>query len=203
MSPEDRRAALIAATVPLLREHGVSVSTRQIAEAAGVAEGTIFNAFPDKVSLLRAAMLEVLDPAPMRAAFTDLMEIPDLRARLVATVDLLRQRFAANQPLIHAARTLGAGPDAAALKGFFDRLLEARRESVLAVAAVFEPDRANLRRDPVSAARLLFMLVMANVHTREGNEPDALNEMDSDDIVSLLLDGLLIKPTTTSTGDPS
>jgi AcrR family transcriptional regulator len=35
MAPEDRRAALIAATVPLLHEHGLDVSTRKIAEAAG------------------------------------------------------------------------------------------------------------------------------------------------------------------------
>jgi AcrR family transcriptional regulator len=201
MSPEDRRAALIAATVPLLLQHGVAVSTRQIAEAAGVAEGTIFNVFPDKVSLLRATMLEVLDPEPMRIALTNLMAIADLRVRLTATVDLLCQRFAANQPLIHAARTLGAGGDPDGLKEFCERLMAARREGVATVASVFEPDRANLRSDPVSAARLLFLLVMANVHSRE-SEPNGLNEMDSDDIVSLLLDGLLIKTSTTSTGDP-
>ena len=42
LAPEERRAALIAATIPLLHEHGLEVSTKQIAHAAGVAEGTIF-----------------------------------------------------------------------------------------------------------------------------------------------------------------
>ncbi|HBX79727.1 MAG TPA: TetR/AcrR family transcriptional regulator, partial [Propionibacteriaceae bacterium] len=45
LSPDDRRRALIAATRPLLAEFGPDVSTRRIAEAAGVAEGTIFRVF--------------------------------------------------------------------------------------------------------------------------------------------------------------
>ena len=35
LAPEDRRRALVDATLPLVREHGLAVSTRQIAEAAG------------------------------------------------------------------------------------------------------------------------------------------------------------------------
>ena len=42
MSPEERLDELVDATLSLLREHGRAVTTRQIAEAAGVAEGTIF-----------------------------------------------------------------------------------------------------------------------------------------------------------------
>jgi AcrR family transcriptional regulator len=47
MAPDDRRRAIVAAVVPLLLEHGDDVSTRQIADAAGIAEGTIFRVFPD------------------------------------------------------------------------------------------------------------------------------------------------------------
>ena len=36
---------MIAATEPLLEQFGRDVSTRQIAQAANVAEGTIFRAF--------------------------------------------------------------------------------------------------------------------------------------------------------------
>src|SRR6185437_10931544 len=42
MRAEERRAAIIAATLPLLLERGTNISTRQIAETAGIAEGTIF-----------------------------------------------------------------------------------------------------------------------------------------------------------------
>ena len=42
MPPAERREALINATLPLVLWHGPGVTTRQIAEAADVAEGTIF-----------------------------------------------------------------------------------------------------------------------------------------------------------------
>ena len=37
MSPEERRQAIIAATLPVLLERGPEISTREIARAAGVA----------------------------------------------------------------------------------------------------------------------------------------------------------------------
>jgi AcrR family transcriptional regulator len=56
MSQEERRAAIVRSTVPLLLEHGGNVSTSQIAAAAGIAEGTVFRAFKDKHDLLAACM---------------------------------------------------------------------------------------------------------------------------------------------------
>ena len=46
---------IIDAVIPLILEHGVGITSRQIAEAAGVAEGTVFRAFGDKESLIAAA----------------------------------------------------------------------------------------------------------------------------------------------------
>lgn len=56
MSQEERRAAIVRSTLPLLIEHGSTVSTSQIASAAGIAEGTVFRAFKDKQDLLVACM---------------------------------------------------------------------------------------------------------------------------------------------------
>jgi AcrR family transcriptional regulator len=50
LPPEERRSMIVAATLPLLVEHGEMVTTRQIADAAGIAEGTIFRVFADRTS---------------------------------------------------------------------------------------------------------------------------------------------------------
>ena len=59
LPPAERRAALIAATEPLLERFGREVSTRQIAQAACVAEGTIFRAFPTKEALIDAVLDDI------------------------------------------------------------------------------------------------------------------------------------------------
>jgi len=48
LSPDARRASIIAATLPVLRMRGREVTMSQIALAAGVSEGTLFRVFPDK-----------------------------------------------------------------------------------------------------------------------------------------------------------
>ena len=56
---EATRARLIEATRGVVREVGYThASTRAIAQAAGVAEGTIYRHFPDKASLFLATVLE-------------------------------------------------------------------------------------------------------------------------------------------------
>lgn len=65
MTPDERRRALIDATRPLLLEHGTTITTRQIAEAAGVAEGTIFRAFDTKQALIEAVVDDCLSPEPL------------------------------------------------------------------------------------------------------------------------------------------
>jgi AcrR family transcriptional regulator len=83
MSRDERRAAIAYATIPLLEQHGSQVSTRQIAIAAGVAEGTLFRAFDDKVELLTAAAECALDPTARVAEIDDLPAAPDLATELV------------------------------------------------------------------------------------------------------------------------
>jgi AcrR family transcriptional regulator len=68
LPPAERRRVIVEATIPLLVELGEAVTTRQIADAAGIAEGTIFRVFPDKDALLAAAVEAALDPAPFEQA---------------------------------------------------------------------------------------------------------------------------------------
>ncbi len=191
MAPEDRRAALIAATLPLLREHGPAVSTRQIAEAAGVAEGTIFGVFPDKASLLRAALMSAFDPQPAVDALATIGTKTDLRARLREAVTMLRAGMSANATLITAPRELMA-EDAE----FRERMMAGRRRIMAGLAALIEPDRDRLRRSPEAAAQLLLMLIVASVHRGFGQGGE-FGDMDDEEIVSDLLDGLLVRPSPT------
>jgi AcrR family transcriptional regulator len=187
MAAEDRRAALIDATVPLLHEHGLDVSTKQIAAAAGVAEGTIFGVFKDKNSLLVAALVKALDPQPTIDAVAAIDPAKDLRARLTEAADLIHRRFADSFRLLAAARTLvlhtGSHEEAAA------RMALSRERMQAAIATLIEPDAASLRRSPGATARLLLMFTGANTFGPYA-DPAAF---DSAQMVSLLLDGLLVE----------
>lgn len=93
LAPEDRREAILLAVVPLLREHGREVSTRQIAEAACVAEGTLFRAFGDKDTLIAAAIEKILDHQPLLAALRTIDVNQPLDDKLEQVVTRLNAHF--------------------------------------------------------------------------------------------------------------
>jgi AcrR family transcriptional regulator len=93
LAPEDRREAILWAVLPLIKEHGRDVSTRQLAEAAGVAEGTLFRAFGDKDSLIQAAVEKFFDPIPLIAALSSIAPDLSLEQKLNEVLFHLRSRF--------------------------------------------------------------------------------------------------------------
>jgi AcrR family transcriptional regulator len=107
MAPDERREALVEATLPLLRTHGRAITTRQIAEAAGVAEGTIFRVFESKDELVEAALTRAFTPGQ----FIGLLDAVDatlpLRERLVSLVTILQRRFLDTFGLMRAVGMVG------------------------------------------------------------------------------------------------
>lgn len=90
MAPEHRRQAIIDATLPLLLEHGSDVSTREIAAAACVAEGTIFRVFETKQELIQETIRAALQPDAAIAQLAQLPPDQTLEERVAAIFDVLR-----------------------------------------------------------------------------------------------------------------
>jgi AcrR family transcriptional regulator len=185
MPPEERRAAILAATVPLLVAHGTEITTRQIASAAGVAEGTIFRVFPDKDSLIRAAVEQAFDPAPAESELLAIDPTLTLDARLEQAVDIL-QHWLASLWRIMTAVGMSTIPDGGRVK----KKRQKRPPTLRALALVFEPDRDRLRIDPDAAADVLRGLTFASCHPAlTVGKPLTPHE-----IVSVVLDGIRAHP---------
>jgi AcrR family transcriptional regulator len=190
MSPEERRAAILDALVPLLEKHGPQVTTRQIAEAAGIAEGTIFRAFPDKRTLfLEAARLTVAPPGWRDRMAAEAAQHADLRGKVLTAVDgmVLRSRrlFLAMAALRGAVLT-GTQPPAprgGPPPGVPPFLVEAGRELLEALTElVFEPHRDELCVPPDRAARALRSLVTGTWHPG-ATEADRLTSVEITDVL--------------------
>lgn len=175
MPAEARRDAIVRATLPLLLERGTAVSTRQIAEAAGIAEGTIFRVFPDKDAVIRAGVELAFDPEPVEEALVAIDRAQPFEAQLAEAVAVIQRRLADIWRLISTVgvdRPPAPPPDSPAL------------------AALFEPVADRLRTDPVTAARRLRAVTLAVSHpVLMADQPPSPKE-----IVSLLLDGIRIPP---------
>jgi AcrR family transcriptional regulator len=183
MPASERRAEIVAATLPLVLQHGAAVTTRQIAEAAGVAEGTIFRVFPDKESLIEAVVEAAFDMQAVDEALEGIDVGLPFEERLIAAVDVLRRRVAQIMQLRTAVEML---PPAAAQR----MALRHHTPDLSGLAALLEPDRDQLRHHPLQAAFLLRGLTIVGTHpTLILDEP-----LSSAEIVSLFLDGARARP---------
>lgn len=182
LAPDARRHTLVEATLPLVLRHGAAVSTRQIAEAAGVAEGTIFSVFPHKEALMRAVTAAALDPAKTLAELADVDRTLPLRARLGAAVEILQSRLTSVFGLIDALY-LSHPPVPHPERPSPREMNEAFQQAVVDLVG---PDTASLRVPATELAHVLRLLVFSGTHPRLCDGAP----LSADLIVSTVLDGL-------------
>ncbi|MEU5861528.1 TetR/AcrR family transcriptional regulator [Nonomuraea sp. NPDC047529] len=199
MSPERRREMIVKAALPLVVEYGTSVTTAQVARAAGIGEGTIFRAFGDKEALLAACMAEALRPDDTLAHVSAIsLDLP-LAERLLEAAEALRGYLARMGAVAGALATTGGlrrpapapghgeGERPGASGGAGGRPASGREESMAAsreaLAGLFEPERDRLRLAPEHLADAFQFMVMA-----AGRGPSPLG---SAELVDLFLNGAL------------
>ena len=177
MPPERRRAAIIDAVRPLLIEYGEGVTVRQIAAAAGVAEGTIFGVFADKEELLTATVQAAIDIEPFERSVAKIDPNVPFEDRLVQVTELIQARIVDVWQLVskvglrHRERSPGPMPESPAL------------------VAVLSSDPDRFRVDPATAARMLRALTLSLSHPTLVTEPATATE-----IVDMFLNGAGARP---------
>lgn len=187
MSVEDRQTAIVAVAVPMLIERGGTVTTGEIAAAAGIAEGTLFRAFKDKQALYTACLRAVLESEFEVAQIESVDRTLPLAQRLTEAVRAVSDYQNRLWSMVVAIRAAGINPRQE------DHPHEGAPNAMFrisdAVARLF--DAADLRVSPELAARLLLGFVFSNRLQAEG-----LGDAGADlaELVDLFLNGTLRTP---------
>jgi AcrR family transcriptional regulator len=192
LSPDERRKAIVRALLPLLVERGDEITTREIAQAAGIAEGTIFRVFPDKARLMMAAAEEAINPADGQAAFDEAMlGLETLREKVVVAAQRVLDRMRMTMSVMFAVRRhLGAHEELHRHdKKHFGPpqfVLDAQAELHRRLAGIFEEHRDELAVEPEVAAVALRSLIFGASRPELGLAP----ALSAEQIADLLLSGV-------------
>jgi len=173
LPPDQRRAAIIEAVRPLLAEFGESLTSKQIAAAAGIAEGTIFRVFADKDELIDATLDAALDQEQFEAALREIDAEQSFEAQLIEATLLIQRRVVDVWTLLSHVSAKR-----------HERVRRPMTDSA-ALADLFGAHSASIRTEPVDAARLLRALTMSLTHPMIAAEAST-----AADIVDLVLHGI-------------
>jgi AcrR family transcriptional regulator len=209
LPPEERRATLVAAAIPLIAEHGLKVTTKQIAQAAGVAEGTIFRVFTDKTELIQAAINTAFDP---ERTLTDLAAIDiglPLHERCLAITRVLQDRLVAVFKIVIAMRMApgqpkyrpkhGTTPGQVGPPGSPGAPFDPRTEQIFnEIVRLLEPDSDEFTRPVKDVANILRLLTFSGSHPFISDG----NLLTAEQITSTVLDGVRRRPDTPDHGGP-
>ncbi len=181
MAPAERRQAIVEATLPLLLAHGRRTTTKQVAEAAGIAEGTIFRVFDSKDELLQATLEHGFDFGPFLDDLARVDRTQPLRPRLLAIVTILHTRFRGVFTLMAAMGLMGPPQDKR-------RIVDRRREATELMTDLIADQAALLTCSPADLIHRLRLLTFSATHPHISDG----RPLTPQQIVDTVCDGLLI-----------
>lgn len=194
MRPQQRRDMILRAALPLVAVHGAAVTTRQIAQAAGIGEGTIFRVYATKEELLEACVAEAMRPDNLLDAMGAIDLSQPLADRLIEALEIMRAHLERMGTVMGALHASGFIKERNSRSEPRDRDAGDREESMRlirqALTALFAPDAPRLRVPADTAAGMLLGLSFT--------QPRGGGEADADSVVDVLLHGAL-KPETAET----
>jgi len=181
LSPADRREAIIAATRPLLYQHGRATTTKLIAEAAGIAEGTIFRSFDTKDELFDAVLEREFDPGDFLADVAEIDRGLPLRDRLVLFTTLLQGRFVRIFSLM-AAMGMPKPPEK------FQNPETRRRLTDGGLASLIDHDADRFTLPVERVVDLVRLLTFSGSHPHISDQ----RPLSPEEIVDVILNGVLV-----------
>jgi AcrR family transcriptional regulator len=179
MSVDERRAMIIDAVIPLLIEQGREVSTRQIADAAGIAEGTIFRVFPDKDALFAAAVEKFLDPTAVNRSLRAIEPESSIEGKVNDILILMQSRMTGIFGIMQAVGRSGPPPRSSRPDTFVDVITD-----------VLAPDLAELNVPTERVASFVRLVAFASAipHFNAGHE------MSTAELAHLITNGIAGHP---------
>jgi len=208
LPPDERRRAILTAVQPVLLERGAAVTTKELAHAADVSEGTLFRVFVDKPTLLREAVFSALDPTTVVPELDAIDRSAPLVERVTRVLELGFERVGVTMRWFGVLHELGrleeanaAAPAVRAAKLEWARSQQSRQDEVTAaVARVLSPDAAAFGRPLEDVTALLDVVLvgaaMQKVHAARRGEAPHTPEIDV--LVDHFLHGVLAPTDTRS-----
>jgi AcrR family transcriptional regulator len=186
LAPEDRKRAIVEAVIPLLLTQGPNTTTAQMADAAGIAEGTIFRVFPDKPALVHEAIRSCLDPAPTLEQIAGIESALPLEIKLRKAAAIIIHRSEKVHALAAVLRSLHS-PGQSHHQDTHKAVVEANSLIFWALTRVFRDDADRLAVEPARAAAAFRGLLFAV--SFPFSDPDEL--ITADEAIEILLDGVV------------
>ncbi|HEX6299160.1 MAG TPA: TetR/AcrR family transcriptional regulator [Acidimicrobiia bacterium] len=188
LAPEQRRRAIVEAIIPLLLDQAGTVTTAQMAEAAGVAEGTIFKVFPDKTALLHEALTTCFDPESVLDQLAAIEHDLPFEIKLRKAAAIVLKRADRVHALAAVLRSLPPSTQTDHRK-IHERAIEANSLIFWGLTRIFQEESERLAVEPARAAAAFRGLLHAVSFPL--SDPDEL--IAADEAIDILLHGVVVR----------